>query len=837
MVDYSLWEVKENGNVLLITQVFEGVETTIAPTAEEKAQRRRDGFKVADGLANNKGKEILEEHWKKVLYEWECRAPRSQYTKHKESTKRTVPVETPASSTLVSCDGLRGYDWSDQAEEEEFVNEPIVTEPTVKKLIVESSEAKASVDKPKVVRKKFGLLLIEDWISDKVLDKTFDRLQNLISQLKIHCESISQEDVNQKFLRSLSPKWNTYTIVWRNKPGIDTFSLDDLYNNLKIYKLEVKGTSSSNTNTQNVAFVSSNNTSNINEAVNNAHDVTSASTQVTVVNSTTINNLSDIVIYSFFSSQPNSLQLDNDDLQQIHPDDIEEMDLRECRAPRSQYTKHKESTKRTVPVETPASSTLVSCDGLRGYDWSDQAEEEEFVNEPIVTEPTVKKLIVESSEAKASVDKPKVVRKKFGLLLIEDWISDNYKEIDRGYVAFGGNPKGGKITGRVVTDDFSRFTWVFFLASKDETSAIPKTFIIGIENLVVYKVKVIRCDNGTEFKNKEMNQFCEMKCIMRQHSVARNLQQNRVVERRNRTLFKATRTMLADLKLPTTFWAEAVNTACYVQNKVLVVKPRNKTSYEPFHGRTPALSFVSPFGCPVIIFNTKDHLGKFDDQEKEDNVNNTNNVNVACTNRVNVVGANTNNELPFDFEMPALEDISTFNFSRDHEDDDEEMDVKIAFLYGNIEEDVYVCQPLGFENPDFPDKVGKIDKTLFIRRHKDDILLIQVYVDDIIFGSTKKELCNAFEKMMHEKFQMKVKKASTPMKTQKPLLKDEDGEEVDVHMYGSMIGSLMCLTSSRHDIMFAVCACARYQVNLNVLHLYAIKWIFSFDRKSTTGGC
>ncbi|GJZ36101.1 putative ribonuclease H-like domain-containing protein [Tanacetum coccineum] len=176
------------------------------------------------------------------------------------------------------------------------------------------------------------------------------------------------------------------------------------------------------------------------------------------------------------------------------------------------------------------------------------------------------------------------------------------------------------------------------------------------------------------------------------------------------------------------------------------------------------------------------------------------------------------------------------------------MDVKSVFLYGKIEEEVYVCQPPGFEDPYFPNRVykfqrGKIDKTLFIKRYKGDILLVQVYVDDIIFGSTKKEMCNAFEKLMHEKFQMssmgeltfflglqvqqkkdgifisqdkyvgeilkkfgftKVRTASTPMETQKPLLKDEDGEEVDVHMYRSMIGSLMYLTSSRPDIMFAL---------------------------------
>ncbi|GJX26873.1 putative ribonuclease H-like domain-containing protein [Tanacetum coccineum] len=169
----------------------------------------------------------------------------------------------------------------------------------------------------------------------------------------------------------------------------------------------------------------------------------------------------------------------------------------------------------------------------------------------------------------------------------------------------------------VVTDDFSRFSWVFFLATKDETSEILKTFITGIENLIDLRVKVIRCDNGTEFKNRVMNQFCEMKGIKREFSVARTPQQNGVAERKNRTLIKAARTMLADSKLPTTFWAEAVNTACYVQNRVLVIKPHNKTPYELFLGRKPALSFMRPFGCPVTILNTIDHLGKFDGKADE----------------------------------------------------------------------------------------------------------------------------------------------------------------------------------------------------------------------------
>ncbi|GJV62978.1 putative ribonuclease H-like domain-containing protein [Tanacetum coccineum] len=169
----------------------------------------------------------------------------------------------------------------------------------------------------------------------------------------------------------------------------------------------------------------------------------------------------------------------------------------------------------------------------------------------------------------------------------------------------------------VVTDDFSRFSWVFFLATKDETSGILKAFITRIENQINHKVKIIRCDNGTEFKNKELNQFCEMKGIKREFSVARTPQQNRVAERKNKTLIEAARTMLADSKLPTTFWAEAVNTACYVQNRVLVIKPHNKTPYELFNGRPPTIRFMRPFGCPVTILNTLDHLGKFDGKADE----------------------------------------------------------------------------------------------------------------------------------------------------------------------------------------------------------------------------
>nr|GEW51807.1 putative ribonuclease H-like domain-containing protein [Tanacetum cinerariifolium] len=324
-----------------------------------------------------------------------------------------------------------------------------------------------------------------------------------------------------------------------------------------------------------------------------------------------------------------------------------------------------------------------------------------------------------------------------------------------------------------------------------------------------------------------MNEFYEEKGIKREYNVARTPQQNKIAERRNRTQIEAVRTMLANSKLPNTFWAEAVNIACYVLNMVLVVKPHFKTPYELFRGRTVVLSFMRPFGCHVTILNTLDRLGKFDGKSDEGffvgystnskafRVYNTrtrkfhlqkvwtlvdlprgkraigtkwvfqkkDERGIVIRNKAKLIahGCTQEEGINYDefFALVArikamrlfLAYVSFMRFLV------YQIDVKSAFLFERIEEEVYVCQPPGFEDPDYPDKVykvekslyglhqaprawnetlakylldngffrGKIDQTMFIKRQKEDILLVLVYVDDIIFGSTKKKLCTKFE--------------------------------------------------------------------------------------------
>nr|GEV84862.1 hypothetical protein [Tanacetum cinerariifolium] len=401
----------------------------------------------------------------------------------------------------------------------------------------------------------------------------------------------------------------------------------------------------------------------------------------------------------------------------------------------------------------------------------------------------------------------------------------------------------------VITDDFSRFTYVFFLATKDETSRILKRFITEIENLVDKKVKIIRCNNGTEFKNRVMNEFCVEKGIKREYSVARTPQQNRVAERRNTTLIEEARTMLADSKLPITFWAEAVSTAYHLGK----FDGKSDEGDGPkwlfdIDALTESINYV-----PVSVDSDGENLDtdglsikrKIDNQERPNDENSTKDINIVGPS-INTASLNINTasltvntvRLSDDYfgannDMRSLDEIeldrrnlfTTYpvpttpdtRINKDHSLDnmigDMQSGVQIRrmtvttepkritnalkdpawveamqedllqfHLQKNALYSLHQAPRAWYETLakyllDNGFRRGKIDQTMFIKRQKEDILLVKMYVYDIIFGSTKKELCTEFEdKYVDEilrKFKYEdVKPANTPMDKEKALLKD-----------------------------------------------------------------
>ncbi|GJT98797.1 putative reverse transcriptase domain-containing protein [Tanacetum coccineum] len=282
--NYSLWEVIKNGNAPPITKVVKGVETTIAPiTTKEKAQRR---------------------------------------------------LAMKARSTL-----LMGIPNKHQLKFNSIKDAKSLLQAIEKRFGGNAATKKTQRNRLKQQYKNFTAS------SSEVLDQTFDRLQKFISQLEIHGETISQEDVNQKFLRGLSPEWNTHTIV----------------------------------------------TNSINGAVNTAHDATTASTQATAINSTTIDNLKEMDLRwqmallimrarrflkntrrKFFVNGTETIGFDKSKVECCNCHKKGHF-ARECRALRNQENGKKENT--SMPVETTTSNALISCDGLGDYDWSDQTEE------------------------------------------------------------------------------------------------------------------------------------------------------------------------------------------------------------------------------------------------------------------------------------------------------------------------------------------------------------------------------------------------------------------------------------------------------------------------------
>ncbi|KAJ9557118.1 LOW QUALITY PROTEIN: hypothetical protein OSB04_011732 [Centaurea solstitialis] len=169
----------------------------------------------------------------------------------------------------------------------------------------------------------------------------------------------------------------------------------------------------------------------------------------------------------------------------------------------------------------------------------------------------------------------------------------------------------------VLVDEFSRFTWLEFLRAKSDAADRIIAFIKRIQVLLGRKVKKLCSDNGTEFRNAKLQSFLEDVGISHNFSAVHTPQQNGVVERKNRTLVEAARSMMAHSHVPQAFWAEAVSTACYTQNRTLIVKRTGKTTYEMIEQRKPNIDYFRVFGCKCYVLNDQDNLGKFEPKSDE----------------------------------------------------------------------------------------------------------------------------------------------------------------------------------------------------------------------------
>nr|GEY78247.1 hypothetical protein [Tanacetum cinerariifolium] len=389
-----------------------------------------------------------------------------------------------------------------------------------------------------------------------------------------------------------------------------------------------------------MAFISSNTSSGKGEV--HTVSVLTASIQVSTVSTdVAAASLSHDTVCAYIASQSNGSQIKYEDITQIDKDDIKQIDIKWNMALLSMRADRfwKKTSKKITIQESDVtgfdkSKEIKFCEKISGLERDVEVRNnkiEYLENELEQVKKEKKGLDNKLTESSDSIMKKPMIKFvkaancpgviKTNKTKTNKLVNSIFKLLHTLHMDLLGPTSVGSLNHKwyclVVTNDFSRFTWTFFLRTKDETSNILRNFITEIKNLKDLKVKIIRCDNEGEFKNKEMNEFYTKKGNRIEFSNARTPRQNGVAEKRNKTLIEAARTMLADAKLPVTFWAEAFNTACYVQNRVLVNKFQNKTLYELFNSRIPAISFLRPCGCHVMILNTFNHLGKFDAKEDE----------------------------------------------------------------------------------------------------------------------------------------------------------------------------------------------------------------------------
>nr|GEV73476.1 hypothetical protein [Tanacetum cinerariifolium] len=707
--------------------------------------------------------------------------------------------------------------------------------------------------------------------SSERLDQIHDMLQKLISQLEILDESISQEDINLKFLRCLPSEWKTHTLIWRKKANLEEQSLDDLFNNLKIYEAEVKSLSPTSNNTQNIAFVSSNNTDSTNESVSVVPSVSAASSKALVSTLLNVDNLSDDVIYSFFAIGHAYHKSQKVSLKYLK-------ESRECRSLRD--NKNKDTTRRTVPVEASTSNALVSqCDGVvltrSGLVSLNAAK----LVSTIVPQTTVKSPKPQALKDKGVIDSGCSRHMTGNISYLLD-----FEAINKGYVAFGGNPKGGKITGKgkIKTGklDFDNVYFVkelkFNLFSVSQM--VPKEnnmYNVDLKNVVPSGDLTCLFAKATldesnlwhrrlgHINFKTINKLVKgsgpkwlfdidtlTQSMNYQPAVARNQPNHSSSIKENLDtgkVRKETKSAQQYVLLP--LWSTGlkdpqnidVDAAFDVKENQNEVHVSSSSSDKPKKHDEKAKREAKGKSLVDLSIRVRDLRDKFEE---------------FSSNITNMVNAIIPIDLSIDYEevfapVARIKAIRLFlAYASFMGFMVYQMDVKSAFLYGTNKEEVYVCQPLGFEDPDYPDKV---------------------YVDDIIFGSINKELCKAFEKLMKDKFQMSLmgeltfflglqvkqkddgifisqdkyvveilrkfgltygKSASIPIDTEKPLLKNPNGEDVDVHIY--IVKRIFRYLKGKPHL--GLWYPKDYPFNL-VAYSDSNYARASRDRKSTIGGC
>nr|GEX14445.1 ribonuclease H-like domain-containing protein [Tanacetum cinerariifolium] len=425
--------------------------------------------------------------------------------------------------------------------------------------------------------------------ADKELAKKLQAEINKEDRLARERERLLKQTWKAKHMKSL--KLSTQT----NKPEIKTLSLDGLFNNKKDYESEVMRTSSLTINLHNIAFLSFSSTNSSTRAVNTAQGVNTVSTQGAVDSSTTVENIKEMDLRwniamltmwakRFLKNTGRKLDMANKERTWFDKSKVECFNChkrghfgRECRAPRNQDNRNMEPIRKILPIEATTLNALVVIPPPYTGNFMPPKPDlvypslDDFVdmNEYVVEKPTV-----ESNERKT-------VRKENRAPIIEDLVSENFKLTDESHL-------------------------LLKVPRKDNRYGVDLKNVVPQGGLICLFAKAASDESNLWHGRLEHVNFKTINKLVKGNLV-RGLHNK--TERKNKTVIEAARTMLVDSKLPTTFWAEAVNTACYVQNRVLVIKPYNKTPYEIFLGRKLALSFMRPFGYPVTIFNTTDHLG------------------------------------------------------------------------------------------------------------------------------------------------------------------------------------------------------------------------------------